>query len=140
KLSIAGAMILAAALVPLAGAGSASAAEHSTRIIHKGGTGTIVSTPNGSGSPAPLSTEIQRAFGPEAQSSGGAATLRAQAQQAAIKRAAGPNRSLSRQHGVQGKGTAVASAPMNAVQADSVIRSPRVVQAFDGINHRDQRL
>src|SRR5205809_1040756 len=100
-------------------------------------------SPNGSGAPAAISTEIPRAFGPEAregaESAGGDAVARAQ--RATKKRAAGPNRSLSRQHGVRAQGSATASAPLNTVQADSVNRAgPRVASSFDGINHRDQRL
>src|SRR5947209_14296381 len=133
KLSTITALSLAAALVSFAGASSASAAPStSTRHIHKVGTGAYTPTPVGSGAPAAVSTEIPKAFGPEAADAGATAT------HAATARPSAPDRSLSRGHGTAA--TARPGAAASAAQPNSIIRNgPQVLTSFDGINHRDQR-
>jgi hypothetical protein len=113
------ATVIGALTVPSAAAAAPTA---STRQIHKSGTAAYRPTGTGSGIPGPLSTEIARPFGPEAN-----------AGRAAIA-AAGPSgtdRSMApaRRRAATGKG-----------HAGGVIRNgPQLATSFDGLNHRDQR-
>jgi hypothetical protein len=113
------ATVIGALTVPSA---AAAAPVASTRQIHKSGTAAYRPTGTGSGIPGPLSTEIVRPFGPEANEGRAAIT------------AAGPSgtdRSMApaRRRASAGKG-----------HAGGVIRSgPQLAVSFDGLNHRDQR-
>jgi hypothetical protein len=132
-------------MLPFTGATSASAAPTassvSVRHIQKAGSASYKPSSNGSGAPAALSTEIPRAFGPEAQEGADAASRAANGTNANARggNAAGSNRSLSRTHG--GTGASSAPAVASAAAPNGVIRNgPRVLTSFDGINHRDQRI
>jgi len=113
------ATVIGALTVPSA---ATAAPVASTRQIHKSGTAAYRPTGTGSGIPGPLSTEIVRPFGPEANEGRAAIT------------AAGPSgtdRSMApaRRRAVAGKG-----------HAGGVIRNgPQLAVSFDGLNHRDQR-
>jgi hypothetical protein len=106
------AVVLAMVLGSLSAATSAAAAA-STRHIQKVGTAAYQPTPTGSGSIASISTEIPRAFGPEAHEASGVEAL-----------SAGPS-------------VASAAAP---ISARAIIRNgPQLLRSFDGLNHRAQR-
>jgi hypothetical protein len=118
--TVAGATVLVAAVLVPAGVSSAApaptaaaAAAGTTRHIQKAGTAQFKTTPTGSGAPAALSTEIPRAFGPEAQ---GADAVVASA-------AAG-----------SAAGTRISARPSAVVR-----NGPQLARSFDGLNHRDQR-
>src|SRR5205823_1410783 len=70
KLAATAALVLGVGMLPFIGGTSASAAPKAptvtTRHIQKGGSASYKPTPNGSGDPAAISSEIPRAFGPEA--------------------------------------------------------------------------
>jgi hypothetical protein len=137
KVSATGAVILAMVLGSLAGATSASAAATpSTRHIQKVRTGTYTPTPTGSGTPAAISTEIPKAFGPEAQA--GQAASRATG-----SRSAGVNRSLAardRAGSTSSAGAATSSAPVSPASPGDIVRNgPQLLTSFDGINHRQHR-
>jgi hypothetical protein len=129
KLVIFSAVAVVAALTPFAGSASASAAP-TQRHIQRAGTATFTPKPTGSGDYTSVSTEISRAFGPEAHE-GDAAAARTQ----------GTDRSLSRLHsGAARTGSAPAAASAQLSRPDSVIRNgPRLLASFNGLNHRDQR-
>ena len=130
----------AVAAVSLVSATSASATISSSstvRHIQKVGTAAYQPRPTGSGDIAALSTEIPRAFGPEAHE--GAAAARAATSGSSP---AGPNRSSARQTGMKaGGGEALTtSGPATAVKPNSVVRNgPQLLASFDGLNHHDQR-
>src|SRR2546421_6144405 len=77
KLSTAAALLIGVGMLPFAGGMSASAAPAApsvtVRHVQKAGSASYKPSPNGSGDPAALSTEITRAFGPEAQDGADAA-------------------------------------------------------------------
>ncbi len=134
KLAGLGAVVIAAALGSAIVATSASAtapaattaATSSVRHIQKVGTAAYKPVSVGSGAPASVSSEIPKAFGPEAHD--GAAPASASASTT--------NRSLAP------KGAArAAKARANAVAVpNGIIRNgPQLVTSFDGLNHRDQR-
>src|SRR5207244_6112401 len=108
-----------------------------TRHTQKAGTGSYKPLPNGTGDPAAISSEIPKAFGPEAhdgEDAAAAATARG-------SNATGTNRSQSLTHGAKGANRAAAGSVTSAAAPNSVVRNgPRVMQSFDGINHRQQRL
>ncbi len=130
KLSILSAAAIVAALSPLAGAASASAAA-TPRMIHKTGTATYQPTPTGSGAPAALDTEIREEAGPDAN-----AAIRGAARN---NQGHGPDSSLARLHNAAGSaGQAVTGAV--APGRDSIVRGgPHVLTSFDGLNHFAQR-
>jgi hypothetical protein len=142
KLSAVAALVIGIGMLPFAGGTGASAAPAAssvtTRHIKKAdGTASYKPSPNGSGLPAALNTEIPKAFGPEAQE-GADAAANAAAARAAAANTAGPNRSLSSKHGAR---AGAASVVASASAPGGVIRNgPQVLTSFDGINHRDQRL
>jgi hypothetical protein len=106
------AVVLAVALGTLTAATSASAAS-STRHIQKAGTAAYQPTPTGSATIASISTEIPRAFGPEAHEESEAKALSAAP---SVTSAASP------------------------VSARAVIRNgPQLLTGFDGLNHVAQR-
>src|SRR5207248_4911984 len=77
---------------------------------------------------AAISTEIPKAFGPEA-------TDAAAPHAAAAARPTAPDRSLSRRRGASARVAPGAAAAPNAV----IRNGPQLLASFDGINHRDQR-
>jgi hypothetical protein len=130
KLSAISALVLVAAVGALVVGSSSSATAApgtSTRHIQKVGTAAYKPTPTGSGAPAPLNTEIPRAFGPEAQDSARAAT-----------RPLGANRSLAPK-GAARAAKADAAVASGAASNGIVRNGPQVLASFDGLNHRDQR-
>ena len=141
KLSAVAALVIGVGMLPFAGSISASAAPAApsvtTRHIQKAGTGSYKPSPNGTGDPAAISSEIPKAFGPEAhdgEDAAAAATARG-------SNATGTNRSQSLTHGAKGANRAAAGSVTSAAAPNSVVRNgPRVMQSFDGINHRQQRL
>jgi hypothetical protein len=137
KLSAAAALILGVGLLPFMGGTSASAAPKAptatSRHIQRAGTGTYKPTPVGSGDPASISTEIPQAFGPEAHEDAAAA--------ARGRNTAGTNRSMSLSHGARASTRTAGPAVASAAKPNSIIRNgPQVLNSFNGINHRDQRL
>jgi hypothetical protein len=129
------AAILASAVGSLATApNSAAATEPTVRHVQLVGTAAYQPRPAGSADPAALSTEIPRAFGPEAQEGG--AGLRAAAARATT------DRSMSRRQSAAGRaGQDVASsAAATAAAPNAIVRNgPQLLASFDGLNHRDQR-
>src|SRR5690348_6705266 len=79
KLGAAAALVLGVGMLPFIGGTSASAAPKAptvtTRHIQRAGSASYKPTPVGSGDPASISTEIPKAFGPEANQDA-AATVR----------------------------------------------------------------
>ncbi|TML21970.1 MAG: hypothetical protein E6G35_16700 [Actinobacteria bacterium] len=128
KLSIVTAVAVVAALTPLAGASTASAAP-AGRFIHKTGTAAYRPTPTGTGAPASLSTEIRQEAGPDAASrvpSGSGSR--------------GSDRSLARQHGARaGSGQTATSAAAPSRPSAITRGGPQLLASFDGMNHRSQR-
>jgi hypothetical protein len=134
------ATVLGSLVLPTA---SSAAPATQTRVIHKGGTAAYQSRPVGSGTPArPISTELPDEVGPEANegaAAGAAATTRTQATGAASV----AHRSLGardRARAAAGPRINVPGAATPARPNDIVRNGPRLLQSFDGINHRDQRL
>jgi hypothetical protein len=130
---------LAVASVPiLAGATSASATITTTsRHIQKVGTAAYQPRAAGSSDVGSLSSEIPRAFGPEAQE-GGASAHAATAQPAGTT-----NRSMSGQNRAPAGAAeaATSSSAPTAVRPNGVIirNGPQLLTSFNGLNHRDQR-
>jgi hypothetical protein len=125
------AVVLATVLGTLTAATSASAAPtSSTRHIQKGGTAAYQARPTGSGTLAPISTEIVRAFGPEAH----------EGQDAAGAGLGASDRSMTRKSGAKVKGAATVDSASSPAQAFGIIRNgPQLLASFDGLNHRAQR-
>jgi hypothetical protein len=133
--------VLAIALVTLGTATSVArtasaappAAAPSARLIHRSGSAAYAPTPTGSGALASLSTEIPRAFGPEAGASA----------RGAAQRSLNPDRSFAARHAatarrVAGKVVAGSAPPLDQRGARGR-RGSQLLTSFDGINHRDQR-
>src|SRR5689334_15806000 len=134
KLAGLGAVVLAAALGGAAVATSASAtpsakaaASSTTRHIQKVGTAAYKPVTSGSGAPASVSTEIPKAFGPEASEGAKAAS----AASAGVL-----NRSLAPAGAAR---TAKARANAAAVPNGVIRNGPQLLASFDGLNLRDQR-
>jgi hypothetical protein len=133
KLAGLGAVALVAALTTAAVPGSASATGNQavaptsvTRHIQKVGSAAYTPVPAGSGAPAAISTEIPKAFGPEAQGGGDVANAVA----GTTNRSMAPTGRTR-----QSRASANAQAVPNAV----VRNAPQLLASFDGMNHRDQR-
>ena len=126
------AVFAAATQVP---ASNSTPANPVTRHVLQKGTAAYRPIPTGSDVPAPLSTEIPRFFGPEAQ---GNARVRGPSH-------LGPNRSFaargsSASAGVAPRAVPPKSVPPKAVEPNGIIRNgPQLLTSFDGLNHRDQR-
>jgi hypothetical protein len=118
-----------AATMTLSSVTIATAVGPPTRQVHKVGTVAYTPTSSGSGAPAPLSTEIPRAFGPEAES--GARNSSASTP--------GPNRSFASRHRVGTNGVSGRAAFSAKLPGGYHRGGPQLLSSFDGINHRDQR-
>jgi hypothetical protein len=130
------AVVLATVVGGVAVADTASAAPApNTRHITRGGVAVYQPTPVGSGAPASVSTEIPKAFGPEAAAGAPAAA-------AVTAGSSGPHRSLAPRADARAKSAAAEVAPSAAspVSAEGIVRNgPQLLKSFDGLNHRDQR-
>ncbi len=132
------ALTVAAAAVAVVSTTSASAAITATpsvRHIQKVGTAAYQPRPTGNSDVGSLSSEIPRAFGPEAQEGADAQAQSATAAPA-LNRSMGLQRGL---HAAAGDATTTSGAA-TAVRPNAVVRNgPQLLASFDGMNHRDQR-
>ncbi|MBO0867987.1 MAG: hypothetical protein J2P15_05435 [Micromonosporaceae bacterium] len=104
----------------------------STRSIKKVGTAAYQTVAAGSAAPSKISTEVPRAFGPEAR--GDAAGADGSARTNRSKAPAGAARAARVQDGM------AAGAGADAVTASSAIHTgSQLLTSFDGLNHVDQR-
>ena len=123
---------LATILGTVAATGSASAATTTSvsRTLQKVGVATYTPGAVGSGDLADIDTEIPSFFQEEADAAAAAMTARADARAASVHRD-GPNRSQSARE--------TAGRPSTEATNGTIVRNPRVLTSFNGINHRDQR-
>jgi hypothetical protein len=112
-------------------AGAVAAPSSSVRHVQKVGSAAYEPRAAGSGALGSISTEIPKAFGPEAH----------EGLNASAARPAGPDRSLARQHDARrGSGESATSPAVTMAKPNVVIRNgPQLLRSFDGLNHRDQR-
>ena len=114
--------------------GSAAAASN-TRHIQRSGTAAYQPRPAGSAAPGPLSTEIPKAFGPEASEGGDAVTRRAAGRSFRPDRSLAPGSAQGRSNDSPSTAGTVESQTSGGV----VRNGPRLLTSFDGLNHHDQR-
>ena len=114
--------------------GSAAAASN-TRHIQRSGTAAYQPRPAGSAAPGPLSTEIPKAFGPEASEGGDAVTRRAAGRSFRPDRSLAPGSAQGRSNDSPSTAGTVESQTSGGV----VHNGPRLLTSFDGLNHHDQR-
>ena len=125
------AILIATVLVPTTTSRAAAAQAPTTRHIHRVGTAQYRPTASAGGAPGALSSEIPRAFGPEA--SGAAPTAGAPG--------AVHDRSFAARHPSAGAAapSAVGSATSAALPSAIIRNGPQLLTSFDGLNHHDQR-
>ncbi|GAB1693695.1 hypothetical protein [Krasilnikovia sp. M28-CT-15] len=116
-------LITLGSVVPGAGASAVpSAPGGQVRHIHQRGTAEYQPTGTGTGVPAALSTEIPHRHGDDAR----------------VSAAAGADRTLAPAGATRAALTRSATTPAPP-PPPGVIRTPRLLTSFDGINHRQQR-
>ena len=130
-LALAAASAPAIATATSVGAPTAASAQPATRYVHRVGTAAYRPTSRGSAAPGRLSTEVPRAFGPEAQGSA----------RHAARRSLGPNRSLAphRSAAPATKGPGASSRAQTVAPGGIIRNGPRLLKSFDGLDHYDQR-